>query len=150
MDKDKHIPSATYNFHGNVGPLIHHVDTLNMVIDKDMNVKIQNLEELQSQSATPPVTEKSEVDPSSLIFKPNEQNRAAVENLLKEVLSSSHKKSVVCRKLYEQRALYNLHAQDDTSKAKIINVWLTKFAIMSNFKTTFTRKDFGEYYNSNM
>lgn len=85
-------------------------------------------------------------NPAPLIFKPNEQNRLAVESLLKEALASSTKKSVVCRKLYEQRELFNLHAQDDTQKAAIINAWLKQLGIEKNFKSLFCRKDFGNYY----
>ena len=141
MDKNKEIPSASYTFNGNVGTLIHHVDTLNMSVDKDMNVQIQNLDQLQSEQPAQP---SAAIDPTPLIFKPNEQNPAAIEELLKSTLTISTKKSVICRKLYEQRALYNLHAQDDTTKAAIINAWMNKFGI--TIKTPFTRHDFGENY----
>ena len=141
MDKNKEIPSASYTFNGNVGTLIHHVDTLNMSVDKDMNVQIQNLDQLQSEQPAQP---SAAIDPTPLIFKPNEQNPAAIEELLKSTLTISTKKSVICRKLYEQRALYNLHAQDDTTKAAIINAWIDKFGI--TIKTPFTRHDFGENY----
>ena len=141
MDKNKEIPSASYTFNGNVGTLIHHVDTLNMSVDKDMNVQIQNLDQLQAEQPAQP---SAAIDPTPLIFKPNEQNPAAIEELLKSTLTISTKKSVICRKLYEQRALYNLHAQDDTTKAAIINAWIDKFGI--TIKTPFTRHDFGENY----
>lgn len=141
MDKNKEIPSASYTFNGNVGTLIHHVDTLNMSVDKDMNVQIQNLDQLQAEQPAQP---SAAIDPTPLIFKPNEQNPAAIEELLKSTLTISTKKSVICRKLYEQRALYNLHAQDDTTKAAIINAWMNKFGI--TIKTPFTRHDFGENY----
>ena len=141
MDKNKEIPSASYTFNGNVGTLIHHVDTLNMSVDKDMNVQIQNLDQLQSEQPAQP---SAAIDPTPLIFKPNEQNPAAIEELLKSTLTISTKKSVICRKLYEQRALYNLHAQDDSTKAAIINAWIDKFGI--TIKTPFTRHDFGENY----
>jgi hypothetical protein len=84
------------------------------------------------------------IDPTPLIFLPNEQNPAAIEELLKSTLTISTKKSVICRKLYEQRALYNLHAQDDSTKAAIINAWIDKFGI--TIKAPFTRHDFGENY----
>jgi hypothetical protein len=114
-----------------------------MSVDKDMNVQIQNLDQLQTeQQPHQPAT--AELDPTPLIFLPNEQNKAAIEELLKSTLTISSKKSVICRKLYEQRALYNLHAQDDTTKAAIINAWLDKFGI--KIKTPFTRHDFGENY----
>lgn len=143
MDKNKEIPSASYTFNGNVGTLIHHVDTLNMSVDKDMNVQIQNLDQLQAeQQPHQPAT--AELDPTPLIFKPNEQNKTAIEELLKSTLTISTKKSVICRKLYEQRALYNLHAQDDSTKAAIINAWIDKFGI--TIKAPFTRHDFGVNY----
>ena len=141
MDKNKEIPSASYTFNGNVGTLIHHVDTLNMSVDKDMNVQIQNLDQLQAEQPAQP---SAAIDPTPLIFLPNEQNPSAIEELLKSTLTISTKKSVICRKLYEQRALYNLHAQDDTTKAAIINAWMNKFGI--TIKTPFTRHDFGENY----
>lgn len=141
MDNKREIPSASYTFNGNVGTLIHHVDTLNMSVDKDMNVQIQNLDQLQAEQPAQP---SAAIDPAPLIFLPNEQNKAAIEELLKSTLTISSKKSVICRKLYEQRALYNLHAQDDTTKAAIINAWLDKFGI--KIKTPFTRHDFGENY----
>lgn len=142
MDKNKEIPSANYTFNGNVGTLIHHVDTLNMSVDKDMNVQIHNLDQLQAEQPTQPST--ANLDPTPLIFLPNEQNKTAVEELLKSTLTISTKKSVICRKLYQQRALYNLHAQDDTTKAAVINAWMNKFGI--TIKTPFTRHDFGENY----
>jgi hypothetical protein len=141
MDNKREIPSASYTFNGNVGTLIHHVDTLNMSVDKDMNVQIQNLDQLQAEQPAQP---SAAIDPTPLIFKPNEQNPAAIEELLKSTLTISTKKSVICRKLYEQRALYNLHAQDDSTKAAIINAWIDKFGI--TIKTPFTRHDFGENY----
>ena len=94
-----------------------------------------------------PQTQATTIDPSSLIFKTNEVNRAEVEALLKETLSVSKKKSVVCRKLCLLRDKFNLTAQDDTTKANIINAWLEKFGISANFKGSFNRKDFGSYYN---
>ena len=94
-----------------------------------------------------PQTQATTIDPSSLIFKTNEVNRAEVEALLKETLSASKKKSVVCRKLYLLRDKFNLTAQEDTTKANIINAWLEKFGIAANFKGPFNRKDFGSYYN---
>jgi hypothetical protein len=142
MDNKREIPSASYTFNGNVGTLIHHVDTLNMSVDKDMNVQIQNLDQLHPDHPVQPST--ANLDPSTLIFKPNEQNKTAIEELLKSTLTISTKKSVICRKLYEQRALYNLHAQDDTTKAAIINAWMNKFGI--TIKAPFTRHDFGENY----
>ena len=142
MEKEK--TSVTYNFNGNVGTLIHHVDTLNMSVDKDMNVQIQNLDQLQTEQPTQTTT--AEIDPTPLIFKPNEQNLAAIQETLKSTLSISSKKSVICRELYKKRDLFNLHAQDDTTKATIINAWIKKFNLANNFRTLFTRKDFCSYY----
>lgn len=105
------------------------------------NIYTQAIE--QADHLTPlPIT----TDPAPLIFKNNEPNRQTVETMLKETLSSSNKKSVVCRKLYQQRELYNLHTQDDTTKAIIINRWVKRFGLERNFKADFSRKDFGNYY----
>lgn len=144
MDKNKEIPSATYNFNGNVGTLIHHVDTLNMSVDKDMNVQIQNLEQLHPEQPAQP---SAAIDPAPLIFLPNEQNREAIIALLKSTLSVSSKKSIVCKKLFEQRALFNLDNFDDTTKANIINAWTKEFQLQQNFKSAFTNQDFYANYS---
>ena len=145
MDKNKEIPSASYTFNGNVGTLIHHVDTLNMSVDKDMNVQIQNLDQLQAkQQPHQPAT--AELDPTPLIFLPNEQNKEAIIALLKSILSVSPKKSIVCKKLFEQRALFNLDNFDDTTKANIINAWTKEFQLQQNFKSAFTNQDFYANY----
>lgn len=144
MDKNKEIPSASYTFNGNVGTLIHHVDTLNMSVDKDMNVQIQNLEQLQAEQPAQP---SAAIDPTSLIFLPNEQNREAIIALLKSTLSVSSKKSIVCKKLFEQRALFNLNNFDDTTKANIINAWIKEFQLQQNFKSAFTNQDFYANYS---
>ena len=149
MKIEKQIPGATYHFHGNVGNQIHYVETLNVAFDKDMNMQIQTVGEVQTHvqsNPAAPVQTSADINPSSLIFKADEQNRPAVEALLKEALSISNKKSVVCRKLYEQRELYNLHTQDDTTKAIIINMWVKRFGLERHFKADFSRKDFGNYY----
>ena len=145
MDKNKEIPSASYTFNGNVGTLIHHVDTLNMSVDKDMNVQIQNLDQLQAEQPAPQ-TSTAELDPTPLIFLPNEQNQSSIQKALKATLSISSKKSVICRELYKKRELFNLHRQDDTTKANIINAWIKKLNLTNNFRTLFTRKDFCSYY----
>lgn len=144
MDNKREIPSASYTFNGNVGTLIHHVDTLNMSVDKDMNVQIQNLDQLQAEQPTQTTT--AELDPTPLIFLPNEQNQASVQEALKATLSISSKKSVICRELYKKRELFNLYRQDDTTKANIINAWIKKLNLTNNFRTLFTRKDFCSYY----
>lgn len=145
MDKNKEIPSASYTFNGNVGTLIHHVDTLNMSVDKDMNVQIQNLDQLQAEQPTQSTT--ANLDPTPLIFLPNEQNREAIIALLKSILSVSPKKSIVCKKLFEQRALFNLDNFDDTTKANIINAWIKEFQLQQNFKSAFTNQDFYANYS---
>lgn len=146
MDNKREIPSASYTFNGNVGTLIHHVDTLNMSVDKDMNVQIQNLDQLQTEQQ-PPQPATAELDPAPLIFLPNEQNREAIIALLKSTLSISPKKSIVCKKLFEQRALFNLDNFDDTTKANIINAWIKEFQLQQNFKSAFTNQDFYANYS---
>lgn len=146
MDNKREIPSASYTFNGNVGTLIHHVDTLNMSVDKDMNVQIQNLDQLQAEQQ-PPQSTTSEIDPTPLIFLPNEQNKDAIIALLKSILSVSPKKSIVCKKLFEQRALFNLDNFDDTTKANIINAWTKEFHLQQNFKSAFTNQDFYANYS---
>lgn len=146
MDNKREIPSASYTFNGNVGTLIHHVDTLNMSVDKDMNVQIQNLDQLQTEQQ-PPQPATAELDPTPLIFLPNEQNKEAIIALLKSTLSISPKKSIVCKKLFEQRALFNLDNFDDTTKANIINAWIKEFQLQQNFKSAFTNQDFYANYS---
>lgn len=146
MDNKREIPSASYTFNGNVGTLIHHVDTLNMSVDKDMNVQIQNLDQLQAEQQ-PPQSSAAELDPTPLIFLPNEQNKEAIIALLKSTLSISPKKSIVCKKLFEQRALFNLDNFDDTTKANIINAWIKEFQLQQNFKSAFTNQDFYANYS---
>jgi hypothetical protein len=146
MDNKREIPSASYTFNGNVGTLIHHVDTLNMSVDKDMNVQIQNLDQLQAEQQ-PPQSTTAEIDPTPLIFLPNEQNKDAIIALLKSILSVSSKKSIVCKKLFEQRALFNLDNFDDTTKANIINAWIKEFQLQQNFKSAFTNQDFYANYS---
>jgi hypothetical protein len=146
MDNKREIPSASYTFNGNVGTLIHHVDTLNMSVDKDMNVQIQNLDQLQAEQQ-PPQSATAELDPTPLVFLPNEQNKEAIIALLKSILSVSSKKSIVCKKLFEQRALFNLDNFDDTTKANIINAWIKEFQLQQNFKSAFTHQDFYANYS---
>lgn len=146
MDNKREIPSASYTFNGNVGTLIHHVDTLNMSVDKDLNVQIQNLDQLQTEQQ-PPQPATVELDPTPLIFLPNEQNKEAIIALLKSTLSISPKKSIVCKKLFEQRALFNLDNFDDTTKANIINAWIKEFQLQQNFKSAFTNQDFYANYS---
>ena len=144
MEKEKNTqPHVTKNYHfEHVGQYIDYIHTQYVTIDKDAGIQIGEVNNQQPAPQPAPAS----LDHSTLIFLPNEQNRAAVETLLREALSISTKKSVICRKLYQQRELFNLHTQDDTNKANIINEWVKKFGLESNFKTLFTRKDFGNYY----
>jgi hypothetical protein len=147
MKKESTV-NITNNFYGNIGQHISHIDTQHVAFDKDMHMHIEHVEN-QHQVNTPAATSQTSVPdiyPSFLIFKPDEPNRSAIESLLREALSTSKKKSVVCRKLYQQKDLYNLHTQDDTTKAIIINAWLQRFGLEQNFKALFNRKDFGNYY----
>ena len=106
----------------------------------------QHIEDVVPVNEDQPTEPTTLPDTSALIFKPNEQNRDAIETLIKEALATSNKKSVICRKLYQQREIFNLHTQDDTTKASIINAWVKKLGIERNFKALFNRKDFGNYY----
>lgn len=145
-DKQVHI-SKTYNFYGNIGQHIDHIENQYVTFDKDMQMVIGN--EVQRASNSQGEHVKNEmIDPTPLIFKPNEQNHTAIEELLKMTLCVSNKKSVICRKLYEQRELFNLHAQDDTQKAVIINAWVKKIGIEAHFKNPFSHQDFYAYYGA--
>ena len=141
-EQDKQAPTVVNNFHAPIGQYVQYQHIEHMTIGSDGQIHVASSSQPTPQSTQTPAT--AELDPTPLIFLPNEQNKAAIEELLKSTLTISSKKSVICRKLYEQRALYNLHAQDDTTKAAIINAWLDKFSI--KIKTPFTRHDFGENY----
>lgn len=141
-EQDKQAPVVHNTFNAPIGQYVQYQHIEHMTIGSDGQIHVAS-----SSQPTPQPTQTlatAELDPAPLIFLPNEQNKAAIEELLKSTLTISSKKSVICRKLYEQRALYNLHAQDDTTKAAIINAWLDKFGI--KIKTPFTRHDFGENY----
>lgn len=139
-EQDKQAPTVVNNFHAPIGQYVQYQHIEHMTIGSDGQVHVVS----SSQPTLQPAQPSAAIDPTPLIFKPNEQNPAAIEELLKSTLTISTKKSVICRKLYEQRALYNLHAQDDSTKAAIINAWIDKFGI--TIKTPFTRHDFGENY----
>ena len=139
-EQDKLAPIVHNTFNAPIGQYVQYQHIEHMTIGSDGQIHVAS----SFQSAPQPAP--ASLDHSTLIFLPNEQNRAAVETLLRETLSISTKKSVICRKLYQQRELFNLHTQDDTNKANIINEWVKKFGLESNFKTLFTRKDFGNYY----
>ena len=139
-EQDKQAPTVVNNFHAPIGQYVQYQHIEHMTIGSDGHIHVAS----SSQPTPQPAQPSTAIDPTPLIFKPNEQNPAAIEELLKSTLTISTKKSVICRKLYEQRALYNLHAQDDSTKAAIINAWIDKFGI--TVKTPFTRHDFGENY----
>ena len=139
-EQDKQAPTVVNNFHAPIGQYVQYQHIEHMTIGSDGQVHVASSPQPTPQPAQP----SDAIDPTPLIFKPNEQNPAAIEELLKSTLTISTKKSVICRKLYEQRALYNLHAQDDSTKAAIINAWIDKFGI--TIKAPFTRHDFGENY----
>ena len=141
-EQDKQAPTVVNNFHAPIGQYVQYQHIEHMTIGSDGQIHVASSSQPTPQHTQTPAT--AELDPTPLIFLPNEQNPAAIEELLKSTLTISTKKSVICRKLYEQRALYNLHAQDDTTKAAIINAWIDKFGI--TIKAPFTRHDFGENY----
>jgi hypothetical protein len=141
-EQDKQAPTVHNTFNAPIGQYVQYQHIEHMTIGSDGQIHVAASSQPIPQHAPQPSA--ATIDPSTLIFKPNEQNKTAVEELLKSTLTISTKKSVICRKLYEQRALYNLHAHDDTTKATIINAWLNKFGI--TIKAPFTRHDFGENY----
>lgn len=142
-EHDKQAPIVHNTFNASIGQYVQYQHIEHMTIGSDGQIHVASSSQPTPQPAPTQVVAAT-IDPAPLIFLPNEQNQAAIEELLKSTLTISSKKSVICRKLYEQRALYNLHAQDDTTKAAIINAWLDKFGI--KIKTPFTRHDFGENY----
>ena len=141
-EQDKQAPTVVNNFHAPIGQYVQYQHIEHMTIGSDGQVHVASSSQPAPQHAPQPSA--ATIDPTPLIFLPNEQNKTAIEELLKSTLTISTKKSVICRKLYEQRALYNLHAQDDSTKAAIINAWIDKFGI--TIKAPFTRHDFGENY----
>ena len=141
-EQDKQAPTVVNNFHAPIGQYVQYQHIEHMTIGSDGQIHVASSSQPAPQHAPQPSA--ATIDPTPLIFLPNEQNKSAIEELLKSTLTISTKKSVICRKLYEQRALYNLHAQDDSTKAAIINAWIDKFGI--TIKAPFTRHDFGENY----
>ena len=139
-EQDKQAPIVHNTFNASIGQYVQYQHIEHMTIGSDGQIHVAS----SSQPTPQPAQPSTAIDPTPLIFLPNEQNPAAIEELLKSTLTISTKKSVICRKLYEQRALYNLHAQGDSTKAAIINAWIDKFGI--TIKTPFTRHDFGENY----
>ena len=130
-EQDKQAPIVHNTFNASIGQYVQYQHIEHMTIGSDGQIHVAS----SSQPTPQPPQPSAAIDPTPLIFKPNEQNPAAIEELLKSTLTISTKKSVICRKLYEQRALYNLHAQDDSTKAAIINAWIDKFGI--TIKTPF-------------
>ena len=117
-----------------------------MTIGSDGQIHIASSSQPTPQPA-PTQVAAATIDPAPLIFLPNEQNREAIIALLKSTLSISPKKSIVCKKLFEQRALFNLDNFDDTTKANIINAWIKEFQLQQNFKSAFTNQDFYANYS---
>jgi hypothetical protein len=151
MEKEKNSqPHVTKNYHfEHVGQYIDYIHTQYVTIDKDAGIQIGEVNNQHSSQPTPQPTQtpSAELDPTPLIFLPNEQNREAIIALLKSTLSISPKKSIVCKKLFEQRALFNLDNFDDTTKANIINAWIKEFQLQQNFKSAFTNQDFYANYS---
>ena len=143
-EKDKQAPVVHNTFNAPIGQYVQYQHIEHMTIGSDGQIHIASSSQPTPQPTQTPAT--AELDPTPLIFLPNEQNQASIQETLKATLSISSKKSVICRELYKKRELFNLHKQDDTTKANIINAWIKKLNLTNNFRTLFTRKDFCSYY----
>lgn len=143
-EQDKQAPTVVNNFHAPIGQYVQYQHIEHMTIGSDGQVHVASSSQPTPQ---PTQTPSAELDPTPLIFLPNEQNREAIIALLKSTLSVSSKKSIVCKKLFEQRALFNLDNFDDTTKANIINAWIKEFQLQQNFKSAFTNQDFYANYS---
>ena len=144
-EQDKQAPVVHNTFNAPIGQYVQYQHIEHMTIGSDGQIHIASSSQPTPQPA-PTQVAAATIDPAPLIFLPNEQNREAIIALLKSTLSISPKKSIVCKKLFEQRALFNLDNFDDTTKANIINAWIKKLNLTNNFRTLFTRKDFCSYY----
>lgn len=142
-EQDKQAPVVHNTFNAPIGQYVQYQHIENMTIGSDGQIHVASSSQPTPQPA-PTQAPTAEVDPAPLIYKPDEANKAAIDEILKTTLTISTKKSVICRKLYKQRALFNLHTQDDTTKAVIINACAKKLGV--NLKSLFTRHDFGENY----
>ena len=144
-EQDKQAPVVHNTFNAPIGQYVQYQHIEHMTIGSDGQIHVASLSQPTPQPA--PTQVAAELDPTPLIFLPNEQNREAIIALLKSTLSISPKKSIVCKKLFEQRALFNLDNFDDTTKANIINAWIKEFQLQQNFKSAFTNQDFYANYS---
>ena len=144
-EQDKQAPVVHNTFNAPIGQYVQYQHIEHMTIGSDGQIHVASSSQPTPQSTQTPAT--AELDPTPLIFLPNEQNREAIIALLKSTLSISPKKSIVCKKLFEQRALFNLDNFDDTTKANIINAWIKEFQLQQNFKSAFTNQDFYANYS---
>lgn len=143
-EQDKQAPVVHNTFNAPIGQYVQYQHIEHMTIGSDGQIHVASSSQATPHPTQTPAT--AELDPTPLIFLPNEQNQASIQETLKATLSISSKKSVICRELYKKRELFNLHKQDDTTKANIINAWIKKLNLTNNFRTLFTRKDFCSYY----
>ena len=144
-EQDKQAPIVHNTFNASIGQYVQYQHIEHMTIGSDGQIHVASSSQPTPQPTQTPAT--AELDPTPLIFLPNEQNREAIIALLKSTLSISPKKSIVCKKLFEQRALFNLDNFDDTTKANIINAWIKEFQLQQNFKSAFTNQDFYANYS---
>ena len=144
-EQDKQAPIVHNTFNAPIGQYVQYQHIEHMTIGSDGQIHVASSSQPTPQSTQTPAT--AELDPTPLIFLPNEQNKEAIIALLKSTLSISPKKSIVCKKLFEQRALFNLDNFDDTTKANIINAWIKEFQLQQNFKSAFTNQDFYANYS---
>ena len=129
-EQDKQAPVVHNTFNAPIGQYVQYQHIEHMTIGSDGQIHVASSSQPTTQPTQPPT---AELDPTPLIFLPNEQNREAIIALLKSTLSISPKKSIVCKKLFEQRALFNLDNFDDTTKANIINAWTKEFQLQQNY-----------------
>lgn len=144
-EQDKQAPVVHNTFNAPIGQYVQYQHIEHMTIGSDGQIHVASSSQPSPQPA--PMQVAAELDPTPLIFLPNEQNKEAIIALLKSILSVSPKKSIVCKKLFEQRALFNLDNFDDTTKANIINAWIKEFQLQQNFKSAFTNQDFYANYS---
>lgn len=145
-EQDKQAPVVHNTFNAPIGQYVQYQHIENMTIGSDGQIHVASSSQPTPQPA-PTQVAAATIDPTPLIFLPNEQNKEAIIALLKSILSVSPKKSIVCKKLFEQRALFNLDNFDDTTKANIINAWTKEFQLQQNFKSAFTNQDFYANYS---
>ena len=145
-EQDKQAPVVHNTFNAPIGQYVQYQHVEHMTIGSDGQIHVASSSQPTPQPA-PTQVAAATIDPAPLIFLPNEQNREAIIALLKSTLSISPKKSIVCKKLFEQRALFNLDNFDDTTKANIINAWIKEFQLQQNFKSAFTNQDFYANYS---